>query len=369
MRAEPLVSRLHPQTIFDYEQCLQGDGEVLVAPGNWVRVGDALVRGEEPAPVRVIDGAEALGLACEQLYDSLRVAVGQEVQAGDVLAAAGFMGWRTLRTPVAGRVTNVATGRIFIQEAPRRVELRAPLPGQVVRVLPRRGAVVRSTVARVLGLWGAGGEIYGALALRTRGPADSLRWTSVDVACRGKIVVGGLCLDSRVLLRAARFRAAGLLVGGLAQHLRARAEQLGLTVLVTDGLGAVPMAGPIFDLLAQHDGCDALLEGGRRGSPAGYPQPLGRLGWCHGQMQTPALSIPLKVAGELDPAAAGNPTPGSHERPLVTGDRVRLTRTPYLGMMGWVQSLQEQDGEALVGVTLDGGQTVQVPYRNLERLG
>ena len=345
MRAEPLASRLHLQTVYEYEQRLPREGDVLVTPGSWVRSGDTLVCGEEPAQVRVIDGAEALGLACGRLSESLRVTVGQQVQAGDVLAATGFLGWRTLRTPVAGRVADVATGRIFIEEPPRRVELRAVLPGQVVRVLPHRGAVIRSTVSRVLGVWGAGRERMGSLVLLTTAPTDALRWTSVDVACRGKIVVGGLCLDSRVILRAARFRAAGLVVGGLAQHLRARAEALGLAVVVTDGLGAVPMAGPVFDLLARYDGYDALIMGGE-GSGDLWPQ---------------AASVTIPVEAE-----AVAPAP---ERPLAAGDRVRLTRAPHLGATGWVQALQEDDGEAWVQVSLDSAQAVLVPYRNVERLG
>ena len=345
MRAEPLASRLYVQTVLEYERCLPDTGEVLVAPGCWVKSDDIIARGERPGAVRVIDAARELAIACDRLPAYLRVRVGQEVQANQVLAASGFMGWRTVRSPVAGRVARIATGRIFAEEPAQPVELRALLPGQVIRILPGRGAVIRAVVSRVVGTWGTGSECYGPLVLRSEAAGAPLRWTSVDLACRGKIVVGGQCLDRRALLRAARFRALGLVVGGLAEHLRALAEELGLTIMVTDALGAMPMAGPIFDLLAQHDGRDGLLLGG-----AGE----------HGRAM-PALNIPLEsVQGPINVAP---------ERPLAVGDRVRVTRAPYLGATGWVEALVEQEGEPWVRVRLDRGLTSMINYRNLERLG
>ncbi len=345
MNAEPMTSRLYPQTIVEHERSLPGEAQVLVSAGAWVQANDVVVRGQEPPSVRVIDAAQALAIACDDLPDCLLVTTGQEVHAGQALAATGFMGWRIVRAPVAGRVAEIAAGRIFIEEPPRPIELRTYLPGQVTRVLPNRGAVIRAAVSRIVGIWGVGGECYGPLLLRTQAPTQTLQWTSVDGGCRGKIVVGGLCLDTRVLLRAARVGALGLIVGSLAEHLRARAEELGLVVMVTDALGAVPMAAPVFDLLAHNEGREGLLASGRTS-----PTPV-----------LPALNIPLAdLEGPVDAPA---------ERPLAVGDRVRLTRAPHLGAMGCVQALVEQDGRTWVKVRLDQGRATLVPYRNLERLG
>ena len=147
-----------------------------------------------------------------------------------------------------------------------------------------------------------------------------------------------------MLEQAARCQALGLVVGGLAEHLRARVEAMGLIVVVTDGLGAVPMAAPIFQRLVQSNGREGLMTGGRGGL---IPEP-------------PALSVPL--------AGAQGPVAVSRERPLTIGDRVRVTRAPYLGATGWVQAIQTEDGETWVRVSLDGRSVVQVLYRNLERL-
>ncbi len=344
MSGEPIASRLYAQTVIEHERRLPAPGEVLAEAGSWVEADDVIARCARPGPLRVIDVAAALGIARDQLGRSLRVSVGQEVQAGDVLAACGFMGWRTVHTPLAGRVAEIATGRILIEESPHITELRAHLPGQVARVLPERGAVIRATVSRVVGIWGTGGEGHGQLVLRTEAATDTLRWIGIDLACRGKIVAGGQCQDVRVLLRAARFRVLGLVVGGLAEHLRTRAEELGLIVVVTDGLGAVPMAGPIFDLVARLEGRQAFLTGGRE-ERSGMP----------------ALSVPVDaVRGPLHVAP---------ERPLAVGDRVRLTRAPHLGAIGSVYAILEEDGETLVKVGLERGLSATVDYRNVERLG
>lgn len=344
MRAEPLASRLAAQTVLEHERRLPEPGEVLVPVGAWVKSEDVVARAARPGQLRLVDAADALGIVRSQLPRYLRIGVGQDVEAGEVLAAGGFMGWRTVRAPVAGRVAEVTAGRIFIQESQRVIELRALLPGQVVRVVPQRGVAIRAMVSRVVGIWGSGGEQYGPLVLRSSGPTDPVNWISVDLTCCGRIVVGGQCLDKRVLLRAARFRALGLIVGGLAEHLRAKAEEFGLTVVVTDGLGAVSMAGPVFELLAKHEGKEGLLNGGQGGRGAGLP----------------SLSIPLTVIQ--------GPVNVAPERSLATGDRVRVTRPPYLGATGWVRAVLEQDGETWVKVSLEQGPTTLMAYRNLERL-
>lgn len=346
MRAEPIASRLYVQTVVERERTLPAPGEVLVTVGEQIESGRVIGRCQGRGPLRVVDVAEALGVARDALPHHLRVRVGQEVEEGQPLAAGGFMGWRAVLAPAAGRVAGIAAGRIFLEEATRTIEVRANLPGLVVRVLPEQGAVIRAVVSRVVGIWGAGDEGYGPLVLRSAGPAESLQWIGIDLACRGKIVVGGCCLDKRVLLRAARFRALGLVVGGLAEHLRATALELGLVVVVTDGLGAVPMAGPVFELLAGHEGHEAWATGGRG-------EPVARL---------PELTIPL--------GGVRGPVHVAPDRPLAVGDRVRVTRAPYLGATGHVQGVVEAEGEVWARVSLDGDeQTVAVAYRNLERLG
>ena len=75
----------------------------------------------------------------------------------------------------------------------------------------------------------------------------------------------------------------------------------------------------------------------------------------------PTLNIPL--------AALEGPVDPPRERPLAVGDRVRLTRAPHLGAMGYVQALVEQEGRTWVKVRLDQGRATLVPYQNLERLG
>jgi len=345
VKAEPIASRLYAQTIVEHERRLPGAGQLLVAVGDQVESRTVVARSEAQGPLRIVDVAEALGIARDRLLRYLRVEVGQEVQAGEVLATGGFMGWRTVTAPVAGCVAGIAAGRVLIEEQAHTIELRANLPGQVIRVLPGQGVVISAVASRIVGAWGSGGEAYGPLVLHSQGPSDTLRWIGIDVACRGRIIVGGRCFDKRVLLRAARLRALGLVVGGLAEHLRAAALELGLIVIVTDGIGAVPMAEPIFELLAQHEGRDGLLIGGRSESVARLPQ----------------VAIPLDaVRGPLHVAP---------ERPLVVGDRVRLTRAPYLGAVGQVLAVIEEEGEAWARVSLDGSEPVVVAYRNLERLG
>jgi len=118
MKAEPVASRLYTQTVVEHERRLPAPGQVLVGAGDQVQSDDVIARASEQGPLRIVDAAEALGVARERLPRYLRVQVGQVIEAGQALAAGGFMGWRTVRAPVSGRVAALTAGRILIEETP-----------------------------------------------------------------------------------------------------------------------------------------------------------------------------------------------------------------------------------------------------------
>jgi len=113
------------------------------------------------------------------------------------------------------------------------------------------------------------------------------------------------------------------------------------------------MAPPLFELLLEHHGHEAILSGGDSDVASG-----------------PELIVPLP----------GEPAPATHAlvlaHPLTVGALVRLTRAPYLGTVGRVILLPDTPQETAIGsralgahVRLGDGRQVFVPYANLELLG
>lgn len=110
------------------------------------------------------------------------------------------------------------------------------------------------------------------------------------------------------------------------------------------------MAQPIYELLRSYHGRPAVVVGSGNGTRS-----------------VPEVIVPLqsKASTEIAPFAA--------MQPIQVGSRVRLTRAPYLGLVGQVISLPPMPQETWIGTWVDGaevrlpsGQKVFVPLVNME---
>ena len=127
-------------------------------------------------------------------------------------------------------------------------------------------------------------------------------------------------------------------------------EQLGITVVLTEGFGQLAMAAETYALLRSHRGERASLNGATQ---------------IRAGVLRPEIVMPLQGSPGIAPQK-----PAARLEP---GARVRLVREPYFGALGVVSSLPEQpeqiETEALVRVLharLDDGREVTVPRANVE---
>jgi hypothetical protein len=186
-----------------------------------------------------------------------------------------------------------------------------------------------------------------------KSPVEPLQAKAIDPSCHGTILIGGVGLSGAALERAQELQARGIVVGGLPPELVSQVEQSSLPVIVTEGIGTVPMSTPIFRLLNTNDGREASISG--------RVQPR----WG---VVRPEIVIPSS-ARTLTPAQA---QPGT---PLAVGARVRVVRAPHMGAVGTVVALpaharRVETGGRIQGAEVDLGQEapVFVPLANLEVL-
>jgi len=132
-------------------------------------------------------------------------------------------------------------------------------------------------------------------------------------------------------------------------------EELGITLIVTEGFGSIPMATRTFELLRN---CE-----GRRVSVSGATQ-----------IRAGVLR-PEIVAPTLDGATGREGAGSSAEGGLKTGDMVRIIRQPYFGKIGRVTALPPElmplETEAKVRVLevdFGGGSTTLLPRANVEMI-
>jgi len=370
MSASPLETRFSALSQIVRHRVLPVPGRVVVHVGDRVEATDIVAEAPIEGPPHSIDLAEALQVSVRSVSDHLKVTVGQVVSEGDTLASSGPL-WlgkigdlaseispevcdrflrRRVRAPFRGTVQGIVGGVVFLRREPQVLLLRAYLPGRVCERYPHRGAAISTAGCLVRGIWGSGGEGQGLLATVVAGPGETITWQRIGINHRGAIVMGGIIEDRRVLLRAARFGLAGLIAGSISPRLEPVCEKLRLPIVISEGMGHIPIAEPIFELLRSYNGLRAVISGSDRDGHSG-----------------PEVIVPLPVEAE----ATQQPV----ARALEVGARVRLTRPPYLGAVGQVLSLPAAPQETAVGartggaeVRLSDGRTVFVPYSNLERL-
>jgi hypothetical protein len=344
-------------------------GTVLVKVGDAVRADTAVARAELPGKVVPLNLANQLGIAPDEINDYLVKKEKDSVQKDDVLAEnKPFIKWfkTEIRSPITGKVESVSTitGQILLREPPRVLELRGYIDGAVAEVHPDQGVTVENTCSLVQGIFGIGGETSGELIMGVKAPDQPLLPEQLNQSMKGKVVVGGAFLSAATMTRAKELGIIGLVVGGIHdKDLRALlgydlgvaitgTEQVGFTLILTEGFGTIPMAPKTFALLSAHAGQKASISGATQ---------------IRAGVIRPEIIIP-----HSGPAAATKLAQAEREG-IQLGDPVRIIRDPLFGKIGAVSGLPSElraiptESEVRVlEVRFPDGTTTVVPRANIE---
>ena len=344
-------------------------GAVLVQVGDAVHADTAVARAELPGKVVPLNLANQLGIAPDEINDYLVKKEKDSVQKDDVLAEnKPFIKWfkTEIRSPITGKVESVSTitGQILLREPPRVLELRGYIDGVVAEVHPEQGVTVESTCSLVQGIFGIGGETSGELVMGVKAPDQPLLPEQLNPSMKGKVVVGGAFLSAATMTRAKELGIVGLVVGGIHdKDLRALlgydlgvaitgTEQVGFTLILTEGFGTIPMAPKTFALLSAHAGQKASISGSTQ---------------IRAGVIRPEIIIP-----HSGPAATTKVAQSEREG-IQLGDPVRIIRDPLFGKIGSVSGLPSElraiptESEVRVlEVRFPDGTTTVVPRANIE---
>jgi hypothetical protein len=181
---------------------------------------------------------------------------------------------------------------------------------------------------------------------------------------RGKVVVGGSFLSSETMAKAKELGIAGLVVGGIHDRdLRALlgydlgvaitgTEQVGFTLILTEGFGAIPMAAKTFRLLSARAGKKASISGATQ---------------IRAGVIRPEIIIPQA------PSAAPTTVAQAQGEGIRLGDPVRIIRDPLFGRIGEVsalphdlQKIPTESEVRVLEVTFADGSRAVIPRTNIE---
>ncbi|MEE8418143.1 MAG: hypothetical protein V3S06_05705, partial [candidate division Zixibacteria bacterium] len=196
---------------------------------------------------------------------------------------------------------------------------------------------------------------------------DVLTDKEIDSSCKGCVIIGGSLVTAAGLRKAIEVGAVGIVVGGFDdQDLRdflgydlgvaiTGSEDKGITLVVTEGFGEIMMAGKTFELLKDHEGQEACINGATQ---------------IRAGVIRPEVVIPkLEDISEIE-AIAEVENPG-----LEIGSPVRVIRQPYFGKLGKVtelppelQKLESESKARVLEVEFADGEKVIIPRANVEMM-
>ncbi|MGE0273880.1 MAG: hypothetical protein AB7G68_04955 [Nitrospiraceae bacterium] len=356
------------RTTIQRKRLLPLPGTMLVTVGQTVHAQTPVARAELPGKVLALNLANQLGVAPGEIHDYLIKKEGDRIQKDEIIAEnKPFIKWfkTEITSPITGTIESISpiTGQILFREPPKVLDVPAYIDGIVAEVHAQQGVTIETSCSLVQGIFGIGGETHGEIILGVTGPDQTLMPDHVTPAMRGKVVIGGAFLSADTMARAKQIGVAALVIGGIHdKDLRTLlgydlgvaitgTEQVGFTLLLTEGFGTIPMATKTFRLLSAH--------AGQRASVSGATQ-------IRAGVIRPEIIIPQAAS----PAASAS---ASQREGIRIGDPVRIIRDPLFGVIGEVsrlpselQKIPTESEVRVLEVRFGDGRTAVIPRANIE---
>lgn len=345
-------------------------GEVKVAAGEKVNNRDIVAETFMPGDVTPVNVANLLSLPPADVPECILKKEGEPIEKGEPLARTkgifGFMK-NTCTSTASGTIESISavTGQVMIRGEPEPVQVMAYVSGEVVEVLPNEGVIIEADVTFIQGIFGIGGETYGRIIMACSRHDEELTADMIKPVMRDCVVVGGARITADAIKKACEVGVAAVVSGGIDDHdLKSflgydlgvaitGSEEVGLTLIITEGFGDISMAARTFELLGSREGADASVNGATQ---------------IRAGVMRPEIIIPLT---EKDKTT--QPKPRVMDNQLRIGRPIRIIRDPHFGVIGEVASLPpeptalESGSKARVlEVKLDTGDSVTVPRANVE---
>ena len=365
--------RVTPRATVRRERRLPLRGQVLVQLGERVEADTVVARTELPGDIQTLNLAARLGVDPAAVPAALTRPMGSHVGVGEVVAAGkSLFGLVTQRAtaPAAGTLESVSavTGQLILRGPPLPVEVNAYVRGVVAEVMPEEGVVVETEAAIVQGIFGVGGETHGELSVAVSSPDEELRGERLGPEHRGKVVVGGSYVSHETLVRARTLGVAAVIVGGFDDRDLRRilgrdlgvaitgSEELGFSLVLTEGFGRIRMAERTWKLLGDHVGRACSVSGATQ---------------IRAGVLRPEILVPLGGEAATGPSGEEDARGG-----IELGTLLRVIREPYFGRIGTVVELPPElralETEARVRVLVvefaDDRTRAVVPRANVERI-
>lgn len=366
--------RVTRQSAIEKERILPLKGDVGVKKGDHVKADQIVAKTELPGSVNIVNVMGLLGCEAEEVPELMVKQPGEKMKKGEIIAETKpllpFLKFLVSRvkSPIDGSVEKVSevTGQVILREPPQPVIVRAYVDGEVTEVIPEEGVKVKTTATFIQGIFGVGGETGGEIVMAVDNPGDELLPEHIKPNHKGKVVVGGSYVSIETIRKAIETEVAGIISAGMGDRdlnellgydlgvAITGHEDIGLTLVITEGFGHIDMAHRTFALLKEREGLRASISGATQ-IRAGVIRP------------EIIISLPPEHITKEEEVVT------KAEDGVKAGDPVRIIREPNFGQLGRVKRLipelmvmESETKVRVMEVTLADGTDFIVPRANVE---
>ncbi len=357
-------------TTLTKERRLPLPGEILIKQGTKVRGEEVVAKTDLPGNVQTLNIHGLLGILPDEVEEAMLKTVNDTIKKNEIIAQSkGLFGLfkSSVKSPIDGIIESVSkiTGQIIMREPPIPVEVIAYIDGEVVDIIQNEGVKIKTQGSFIQGIFGIGGETIGELAMVANKANEVLTEKDIDKAFKDKIIVGGSIVTYSALEQARKVGVKGIVIGGIEDDDLKQfmgydigvaitgSEQVGLTLIITEGFGKMSMAARTFQLLKSLAGKKSSINGATQ---------------IRAGVMRPEVIVPTETAPASKKTADISSGAG-----LDIGMAVRIIREPHFGAIGKVVALPVElkkiETEALVRVLqveLEDKEIVALPRANVE---
>ena len=364
--------RISERTKVTSQRVLPLLGDVIVKKGDVLKAEDIVARTHLPGKVHAINAVNRLGIQPKDLREYMLKKEGDPVQKDEIIAET--KPWvkilkTVLLSPITGTIETISTvtGQVLLREPPKPIQVFAYIDGTVTESKEKEGVVMETTATFIQGIFGVGGETVGELVIAVNKSGDMLTADRILPVHKDKIIVGGAFIQHDAIDKAKKVGVKGIIVGGLDDEDLKKllgydlgvaitgSEEIGITLIITEGFGQIQMAQRTFELLKSRSGAKTSINGATQ---------------IRAGVVRPEIIIPYETS-----KISGEEIDKPLDRGMESGDTVRVIRVPYFGKIGKIKALpfspQTIETEATVRileVEFPDGSTAIVPRTNVEMI-
>lgn len=270
--------RIEKDIVVRVKRNLKGKGTLNVSVGQEVTPAEIIGTATISSGFRTINLAHELSVSPDSVQKYLVKPIGQRIYKDELLAFKGgtiLGGKKVVTSPTDGvlELLNPKTGELKMTFLPARADLPAGVFGVVEVVDKDRGfVVIRAQVTRIHGMFGSGRLRDGILHLLSKRD-ELVSKPMISSEYDENVLVGGSLIFKDAISSAISQGVNGIITGGInAKDYKAMAggritfpkkidNDVGLSIVICEGFGSIPIGEDIFGILEIYEGKFVSING------------------------------------------------------------------------------------------------------------